>query len=482
MVAGISKRGKKGLYTARLQVPTQFQKIVGKVEIWQATGTSDYDEAIEFRIAWKRRKLAEWNALLAGAEPLSAKSRYKIAAELATSRGVIYRTSDELATGDVKDIVSRIEQLQSSGEGPGSALSEALLGGIPAPRRTLLELAEEMDELNPYEVDNKNKQQMHDWKQKWRRVSKRLVDALNVKDIPVDDIRPEHIRKLKDGLQEKVDAGELDVTSANKDLQYLQRMIRNHHEDLERDNPPNPTAGIRCKAVIRRKKSRKPPIPMPYLQKWIILANWRQINDELRDIMLVCLETGCRESEIFNLPPDAIVLEHPIPHIIVQEEEGNEQGEGKRQIKTASSERRVPLVGVALEAMQRHPQGFPRYRNNRNFSNAASKSMRAAGLIPAEPVASKRMAKGKSKPIFVTAGGVRHSFEDRLEAIGVAMDTRGELLGHDVARVRGREHYGDKTLEQRLELHRRIMITPLHALPVLSDEPALLSSPVQREN
>jgi integrase len=477
MTDGVFRRGKKGLFTARLQVPVQFQGIVEKPEIWQATGTSDYEEAIEFRISWKRRKLAEWNAMLAGAEPPSAKSRYAIAAELAASRGVIYRTAEEIADGDHRDIIALVESLQSAGDAPGSVASQALLGGVPAPRRTLLELAEEMDRLNPYEVDNKNKQQLHDWKQKWRRVANKLIDAVMVKDIPVDDIQPDHIRTLRNGLQSRVDTGELDVTTANKELQYLQRMIRDHHADLERQDPPNPTNGIRCKAVIRQKKSRKPPVPLPYLQKWVVLPNWRDINDELRDIMLVCLETGCRESEIFNLPPEAIVLDHPIPHIFIQEEEGDEEGEGARQIKTTSSERRVPLVGVALDAMKRHPNGFARYRNNRNFSNAASKSMRAAGLLPSDPVSFKRLPGGKRKPVYVTAGGVRHSFEDRLDEVGVEMDTRGALMGHDVGRIRGRQYYGDKTLEQRLELHRRIMIQQPPALPAPSDAPARLPSP-----
>ena len=88
MVDGVFKRGKKGLYTARLQVPTQFQNIVKTKEVWQATGTSNYEEAVEFRITWKRRKMAEWNALLAGRQPNQAKSRFKLAAEW-TCRGLM---------------------------------------------------------------------------------------------------------------------------------------------------------------------------------------------------------------------------------------------------------------------------------------------------------------------------------------------------------------------------------------------------------
>ncbi|KGB82380.1 hypothetical protein JT55_08345 [Rhodovulum sp. NI22] len=144
MADGVFRRGKKGLYTARLQVPIQFQSIIKKPEIWQATGTSDYDEAIEFRISWKRRKLAEWNAMLAGADPPSAKSRYEIAAELTASRGFAYRTAEELATGPLEDLMSRFASLQSSKDAPGSVDTSALLGAVGPPRLTITEVAESM--------------------------------------------------------------------------------------------------------------------------------------------------------------------------------------------------------------------------------------------------------------------------------------------------------------------------------------------------
>jgi hypothetical protein len=97
MTKGLFPQGKKGLSTARLQVPAQFLKIVGKKEAWQATGTADYDNAVEFRIKWKRQKFAEWIALLAGKEPPNAKTRYEIAAELAHPRGFSYQPVSEFS-------------------------------------------------------------------------------------------------------------------------------------------------------------------------------------------------------------------------------------------------------------------------------------------------------------------------------------------------------------------------------------------------
>lgn len=281
-------------------------------------------------------------------------------------------------------------------------------------------------------------------RRQWKGRSNRLVDAIG-RDIAIDDIDREHIIVLRDVLQKRVAEGTIAVFNANKDLQHLRRMIRNHHENLNRLDIKDPTDGIRCSGVVRAIKARKPPIPMVYLEKWIDLENWGATNDEVRDIMLVCLETGARQNEIYNAPASAIFLHNLIPHIEIQEEESTEGGDVRgRRIKTEASERRVPLVGVALEAMKCHPNGFPRYRGNRNFSNTATKALRAFSLIPTESVGFRKLTKDVRKSIFVTVGGVRHSSEDRAEAVAVAMDTRGALMGHDVGTIRGRQFYGRK--------------------------------------
>ena len=58
------------------------------------------------------------------------------------------------------------------------------------------------------------------------------------------------------------------------------------------------------------------------------------------------LETGARPSEIINLSKVRIVLDAEIPCIRIQAE--------GRLLKTDHSERDIPLVGLALEAIKRH--------------------------------------------------------------------------------------------------------------------------------
>ncbi|MGY4487907.1 hypothetical protein ACVWWR_007098 [Bradyrhizobium sp. LM3.2] len=56
-----------------------------------------------------------------------------------------------------------------------------------------------------------------------------------------------------------------------------------------------------------------------------------------------------------------------------------------RVLKTEHSERDIPLVGYALEAMKRHPQGFPRY-----FDKGSSLSANADEALRQEEAAANR--------------------------------------------------------------------------------------------
>ena len=140
-----------------------------------------------------------------------------------------------------------------------------------------------------------------------------------------------------------------------------------------------------------------------------------------------------------DLPTVTGCLVPHIPHLWIR----HERGDDAREVKNKITPRKVPLLGAALDAMKRHPNGFPRYRARGTFSAAANAYLKENGLLPQG----------------VTIGGLRHSFESRLKSAGVDTDDRGELMGHSVKRIRGREHYGDAmSLEYKVELMSRITI------------------------
>jgi integrase len=129
------------------------------------------------------------------------------------------------------------------------------------------------------------------------------------------------------------------------------------------------------------------------------------------------IETGARPSEICNLEPDAIRVDQTVPHLAI---EPRIDPDDPREIKTASSRRLVPLVGVALEAAKRHQSGFPRYRNRENdLSATLNKYLRTNKLFPT-----------KDHKVY----SFRHSFEDRMKDGGLEDELRRILMGHTIDR------------------------------------------------
>lgn len=449
MAHGVFPRGKKGLYTARLQVPIQFQSIIKKTEIWQATGTSDYDEAIEFRISWKRRKLAEWNAMLAGADPPSAKSRYEIAAELTASRGFAYRTAEELATGPLEDLMSRFASLNSSKDAPSSAVTSALLGAATRPKLTITEVAESMQDRFPEDVRYKNERQKNVWRSRWTRPAAKVVELLGSDPVFTEIHRINQALPFRDALRDRIIEGDILGRSAQKEIQLLNLMWEKFHESLgvdEREMPFSPFAGLgKGFSKLDEEEGRKLQVPLHIIEEKIIPQGALEfMNPQARDITLALVETGGRQSEITDIPPHSIFLDAPVPHIWIR----RETGMWAREIKNRQSKRKIPLVGVALEAFRRNPEGFPQYRHKGTYSAAANKALHAHGVLPED----------------VTIGGLRHSFESRLKDASVENDDRAELMGHSVKKARGREVYGDDMeLRKKLAWHRRIMFTPREA-------------------
>ena len=133
-----------------------------------------------------------------------------------------------------------------------------------------------------------------------------------------------------------------------------------------------------------------------------------ELNAEAADILRIMINTGARPSEITGLQSQHIKLDVPIPYIEIRAE--------GRSLKTHYSARDLPLVGVALEAMQRHPNGFPRYRDKTpSWSGLVAKYLRNNGLLE----------NPKQSPYCL-----RHSLSDRLQNQGCEDRTRKEIMGH----------------------------------------------------
>lgn len=206
-------------------------------------------------------------------------------------------------------------------------------------------------------------------------------------------------------------------TSGNRDLSNMKLLYEAYFATLGEDDRKNPFEGL---SFSDPKIKRRPPLPAEWIKtKLFAVGALAELNDEARGVLLTMVETGARPSELCNLRKDYIHVSAEVPFIRI---EPRDDPEDPREIKTQSSIRQVPLVGVALAVFQKHPTGFPRYRDKETtLSNALNKFLRENELLPTPKH---------------TVYSIRHGFEDRMKEGGLDDELRRILMGHSIDRPR----------------------------------------------
>ena len=153
----------------------------------------------------------------------------------------------------------------------------------------------------------------------------------------------------------------------------------------------------------------------------------KKIDDEKRWLIALISDTGMRISEAVGLSKDDIKLNESIPYVDIKPHPW-------RSLKTKSSIRKVPLVGVSLWSARRilendndGPFAFPLYTNE-NKCNANSASAALNKWL--------RNRLGEGNVIH----GFRHSMRDRLRAVECPSDLIDQIGGW--TRVSVGEGYG----------------------------------------
>ena len=439
-MAGKIKRG--GIWHLRMRVPKRYAPVETRGEIHQSLYTGDQREADARLAVVERQLIADMDAKLAGRDP-GSRHYYEAIARLASARSWKYQTASELAAGPMDEILARFASLKSEGDAPGSSASVAAFGGVERPKLTISEVADSMKEWYRAEIRDKDHTQTRTWTYRWKRPASKVVELLGY-DPVFGDITRRQAVSLRDALQDRIIDDEIRGDTAQKELRNLALLWEKFHLHLGVDAlliPTCPFNGLAKRLNILDEESRKAEIPVENLAKILAPGALDALNPDTRDVIYALSETGCRQAEITGLPPGSIHVDVEVPHIEIK----RESGEFKREIKNKSSKRIIPLVGRALEAFRRNPEGFVRFRGKGSFSAEANDGLRDLGLLPDD----------------VTVGGVRHTFETRLRNADTRDDHIAELMGHSVKKARGREVYGNKMpLEQKLAYHMLIMFNP----------------------
>ena len=426
------QRGEIWWYTRR--VPSEFAHVDPRGRIRISLNTDSKEHACKLRdglveadkIYWSSLVTLNANGELSEVQNAAAQVRYADAKTRALSKGYEYRPQQSLVeNAPLEELVARLEAIDKGASASGIpkvADAEALLGGAQEPKVLISDALEVyFDEIA---VDDQIYKSDHQ-KYQWRKVKKRSIAYLTdlIGDIPISEVTRDHALRFKKYWIDRIegaDGAAVSASTANRHIGNARALHREYYKHLGEENRENPFKNISFKA---KSKTEVPAFEVSWLkERFLKPGMFKGLRAELQLITFIMIETGCRPSEIINVRPKDIVLDSAVPFLRIA---ARTHGEKKREIKTATSERDIPLTGVSLEAAKRAVGAFPHYYDrNELFSANLMKAFRSRELFPT-----------KAHRVY----SIRHSFEKRMQEANLDYGLRCLLMGHKT----GRPDYGD---------------------------------------
>jgi len=341
-----------------------------------------------------------------GANP---KGRVEAARYLAQRRGFEYRPAAALAAGPLDEILKRLDALERHDVVDDRDEVEALLGGAKPDVISVSDLFSQFEDIMRASLTDMSAAQLEKWPAPYERAIETFIAVVG--DKPITDITRDDALDFRKHWQNRILKGDVKIYTANRQIGSLNRMMT-AVIDHRRLNITSPFEGTRIPGQHREEEQRVAYAPAYIQERLLAPGALAGLNAEARHVLYLVTETGLRLSEAVNLTRDTIKLDCTVPHILVRPD--------GRRLKAAGSKREIPLVGVALEAMKLNRDGFPRYRD---------KSASLSATI------GKFLAENKLRPTGEeTAYSLRHSFEDRLNAVEAPEKMVALLMGHKLSR------------------------------------------------
>ncbi|KAB1113596.1 tyrosine-type recombinase/integrase [Neorhizobium galegae] len=358
-----------------------------------------------------------WQSLAAGETPAAATKAYEAARARARVLGFEYKSAGELAAiAPVEELLRRLAVSVRASDND----VRAVVGGVDEPSVTLTDaMTVYLEEIVIGETKGMSELQSRKWKEQKNYAATKFTEIVGERNV-TDITRADALKFHKWWMDRVMDTDRKKRISGNTANRVIGNLRKFHsrycaHLSIEK---PNPFDGL----SFPDRKAQQQIIP-PFETAWIrdhILSTGKHdgLNAEAKMIMFALIETGCRPSEICNLRAEDIHLSAAVPYISIRYQQD-------RLIKTESSVRDIPLVGISLAAMKKFPKGFARYKDKEtSLSAVLMKHLRANGLFPTP-----------EHRVY----SLRHSFEKRMLEGNLDFEFRQRIFGHSM----DREKYGD---------------------------------------
>jgi integrase len=225
-------------------------------------------------------------------------------------------------------------------------------------------------------------------------------------DKPIDA----YVRADANALREHLRGRGLSSESIGRNLTSI-RAIVNFVSKEEGLQPPLAFSGVYL-GEPTRKMDRYVPTGT---ELRLLQARCRSSNDELRWLLALISDTGLRLSEALGLSCDDVCLNTPHPYVVIEPKTW-------RRLKTADSERVVPLVGEALWAAQRGTDASAASYLFASYCDGETTKANSASAV-----LNKWLKVHASRDVVVHS--LRHAMRDRLRAVECPADIIDQIGG-----------------------------------------------------
>lgn len=415
----ILKRGKWFYYKRR--VPVEIQKHYNK-EVIQTSLKTDSEQLAKQRATIFNSELEKlWESLVLDNEQETSTKLSK-AKHIARIHGFSYSPATHIAESPIEEIIHRVNAVKDDiSSNPDKV--EAILGKHDEDKLSISNSLDVFFDFQKPNLSNKSPQQIIRWQNPRKKAVLNFIQVIG--DLPANQITRKDVLNFRSWWVDRIENEGLTENSANKDFSYLRTLIgfiRDHFE-LEMN-----VEAIFSRIQLKETKSSRPPFATDFIRNTLLNSvNLKGLHRECQLMLYAMADTGARPSELLGLDAERgdIVLDAPIPYIFIRPDK-------KKALKTAQSERQIPLVGASLFAFKELEGGFDHYYQKADTLSAnINKFLKDRDLLPS------------SKHSLYS---LRHSFEDRLTAVEPPEKVQSFLMGHKYRR----ERYGDgPSLEQK---------------------------------
>ncbi|WP_371157526.1 tyrosine-type recombinase/integrase [Jannaschia sp. 2305UL9-9] len=425
---------RNGNLTYRRRVPkalrqrvgrSEFIKVLGKTEVEALLTYGPYHRHVEHLIALSKGGVTglspaeqrdRLTALLTerGADPYSAgldDNERTWRGEAAEQLVSCYQDHD---TGDYLNVPEETEKVAT-----------ALLQGVPNGP-----IEPTITDAFKFYLEEKGKhlpEQRREQEARLARAEKRLIAAVG-SDKQISQITRADARRWRDTRKE----GKVKTSTIRREKNDISAVISLAISELDAGGD-NPFRHLKLDKEIGNRSQKRSSRPIEVIEG--VYGSFEKKLDLLQIWTLLDF-TGARPSEIRMLKVSEVKLDHPVPHIVLQERVD-------RTLKTGWSERTVPLVGDALRVAKEMIRG----RNDPD-SYVFTRFIESRGLDRLSQALTKRVRKFTKDPKHVPYS-LRHNMKDRMQAAEVFNGTQKAIEGHAPGAGQDASYGGPVSLEQK---------------------------------